>query len=83
MASKCRAMVLAKGKEVLPSIVFKLSKDLVLSTVAEEKLNASEEVVFEAVVAWGEANKGNANVSDSIADFIPHLCFDEMEHVSQ
>ena len=81
LARKCKAMVVAKGKEVLPSAGFsELPRDLVVSTVSDSSLTATEEVVFEAVVAWGEANKGAASVRDSIMEFIPHLRFDEMEH---
>jgi hypothetical protein len=48
--------------------------------VADEKLNASEGVVFGAVLAWGEANKGDGSMSDAAAGFMPHLRFVQMEH---
>ena len=57
-----------------------LLKDLATAVVAEEKLNASEEVVFEAVVAWGEANKGSGSIRDEVVGFLPHLRFCEMGH---
>jgi hypothetical protein len=51
-----------------------------MTVVANEELNASEEVVFEAVVAWGEANKGAGTVREAVADFMPYLRFVEMGH---
>ena len=55
-------------------------KELALAVVADEKLNACEEVVFEAVVAWGEANKADGSVCDVVASFVPHMRFVEMGH---
>jgi hypothetical protein len=81
LANKCRDLVLSEGKAVLEGGGFsELPKDLSLSVVADEELNASEEVVFEAVVAWGEANKGVGSLRDAVAGFIPHLHFVEMGH---
>lgn len=79
LEEKCKVLVLAKGTAVLEGGGFsELPKELALAVVADEGLNAKEEVVFEAVVAWGEANKGAGSVHDIFVDFIPHLRFEEM-----
>jgi hypothetical protein len=81
LALRCRDLVLSEGKAVLEGGGFgELPKDLALAVVADEKLNASEEDVFEAVVLWGEANKGAGSVRDAVADFVPYLRFVEMGH---
>jgi hypothetical protein len=81
LALKCRDLVLSEGKAVLKGGGFgEIPKDLALAVVADEKLNASEEDVFEAVVLWGEANKGAGSVRDAVAGFVPHLRFVEMGH---
>ena len=81
LAIKCRDLVLSEGKTVLEGGCFsELPKELALAVVADGELNASKEVVFEAVVAWGEANKGAGSVQDAVADFMPHLRFVEMGH---
>ena len=36
--------------------------------------------MFEAVVSWGEANKGVASVREAVADSMPHVRFIEMGH---
>jgi kelch-like protein 2/3 len=78
---KCKDLVMSEGKAVLESGGFsELPKELALAVVADEKLNASEEVVFEAVVAWGEVNKSLGSLCDAIAVFMPHLRFVEMGH---
>jgi hypothetical protein len=81
LGAQCKDLVLSKGKVVLEGDGFsELPGDLALAVVADEKLNASEEVVFEAVVTWGEANKGAGTVREAVADFMPHLRFVEMGH---
>jgi kelch-like protein 2/3 len=81
LALKCKNLFLSEGNTVLESDAFgDLPKELALVVVADGDLNASEEVVFEAVVAWGEANKNGGSVRDAIADFMPHLRFVEMGH---
>jgi kelch-like protein 2/3 len=78
---KCKDLVLSKGKAVLEDGgISELPKELAIAVVANEELNASEEVVFEAVMAWGEANKGASTVREAVADFMPHLRFVEMGH---
>jgi hypothetical protein len=79
LEAKCKLLVLTKGKAVLEGGGFsELPKELALAVAADEELDANEEVVFEAVVAWGEANKGVGSVHDAVVDFIPHLHFVEM-----
>jgi hypothetical protein len=81
LGCKCKDLILSEGKAVLQGSGFsELPKELALAVVADEKLNASEEVVFEAVVAWGDANKGAGSVCDAVAGFMPHLRFVEMGH---
>ena len=58
-----------------------LPKEILVALLSNEKLNAKEESLFEAVAAWGAANKGSgATVRDAVADLIPHLRFEEMPH---
>jgi hypothetical protein len=81
LGATCKTLILCEGNAVLESCDFsELPKELALAVVAEEELNASEEVVFEAVVTWSEANKGAGSVRDAVADFVPHLRFVEMGH---
>jgi hypothetical protein len=78
---KCKDLVLSDGKAVLEDRGFsELPKELALAVVADEELNASEEVVFEAVATWGEENKVAGSVRDAVIDFMPHLRFVEMGH---
>jgi hypothetical protein len=78
---KYKDLVLSEGKAVLEDgDISELPKELAMAVVANEELNASEEVVFEAVMAWGEANKGAGTVREAVADFMPHLRFVEMGH---
>jgi hypothetical protein len=78
---KCKDLILSEGRAVLEGGSFsELPKELAIAVVADEELNAREEVVFEAVVAWGEANKASNSVSDAITEFLPHLRFVEMGH---
>jgi hypothetical protein len=81
LGTKCKDLVLSQGGAILEEGDFSdLPKELALAVVSDEDLNASEEVIFEAVVAWGETNKGTARLRDAIADFIPLLRFVEMGH---
>jgi hypothetical protein len=81
LGTTCKALILSEGEIILQGGGFsELPKELALAVVADEKLNASEEDVFEAVVAWGEANKGDGSIQDAVADFVPHLRFVEMGH---
>jgi hypothetical protein len=52
LSLKCKDLFLSEGKAVLEGGDFsELPQELALAVVADEKLNASEEAVFEAVVA--------------------------------
>jgi hypothetical protein len=79
LALKCKDLVSLKGKAVLESSGFsELRKELAMAVIEDDQLDATEEVVFEAVVAWGEANRGSGSVRDAISDFISRIRFDEM-----
>jgi hypothetical protein len=81
VGDEVKHVVLSEGEVLLEGGGFDgLPKDLALAVVADEELNASEEDVFEAVVAWGEANKCAGRVQDAVAAFMPHLRFVEMGH---
>jgi hypothetical protein len=56
-----------------------LPKELAISLLREEHLEATDELLFEATVAWGEKNIGNGTVQDAIADLLPFIRFNEME----
>jgi len=78
---KAKEFIFEHAEKVLTAGGFdELPKAMVVSLLADEKLNAKEESLFEAVVTWGESNKGSGTVCDAVADLLPHLRFDEMPH---
>jgi hypothetical protein len=78
---KAKEFIFAHAEKVLTAGGFdEFSKAMVVSLLADEKLNAKEESLFEAVVTWGESNKGSGTMCDAVADLLPYLCFDEMPH---
>lgn len=68
------------GKVLVAGGFGELPKAMVVMLLADEKLTAKEESLFEAVVTWGESNKGSGTVRDAVADLLPHLRFGEMPH---
>jgi hypothetical protein len=78
---KAKDFILKHAEKVLTAGGFdQLPKAMVVALLGDEKLDAKEESLFEAVASWGESNKGSGTVRDAVADLLPHLRFDEMPH---
>jgi hypothetical protein len=78
---KAKGFIVKHAEKVLAAGGFgQLPKSMAVALLADEQLNAKEESLFEAVVTWGESNKGSGTVCDAVADLLPHLRLDEMPH---
>lgn len=81
LEARCSTMIEENGKEVLENGgLNELDKAAVVAIISNDKLSAKEEEVFEAVASWGEVRKGHGTAAAAVADLIPHIRFDEMEH---
>ena len=81
LAQTCKSYVLLQGNDMFVGNEFtELPKVLAMAVIADRELNASGEVVFEAVVAWGERNKADGTVADAVSDFVPCLRFEKMKY---
>ena len=83
MDAAAKAFIVKHAEKVVDAGGFAdLPKEMLVALLSNEKLNAKEESLFEAVAAWGAANKGSGggSVHDAVADLIPHLRFEEMPH---
>jgi hypothetical protein len=84
LREKCMDLILKNpNTEIMfaSSTIGHCPKEALLNLLKDDKLaGVGEETVFEAVMAWGEANKGNATASEAIQDFIPLIRFAAMEH---
>jgi hypothetical protein len=59
-----------------------LPKELLLSMMQGDELDVEEEVVFDAVLEWCEANKGEGgSVREEFAAFLPFIRFAALSHV--
>jgi hypothetical protein len=59
-----------------------LPKDSLLSMVQGDQLHVGEEAVFDAVLCWCDANKGEGkSAQDEFAAFLPAIRFAAMSHV--
>jgi microsomal dipeptidase-like Zn-dependent dipeptidase len=60
--------------------VVELPKEVVVELLAGDDLDADEEVIFKALVRWGEHNKdANSTVGDALQSMIPLLRLEAME----
>jgi hypothetical protein len=76
LAQTCKSYVLLQGNGMFVGSEFtELPKELAMAVVADRELNASGEVVFEAVVAWGERNKADGTVAHAVFRFRTLLAF--------
>jgi hypothetical protein len=85
LADKCLDLILRKGGQAIQTSGFLLlSKHCIIQLLSSELFTLDsrlqEQQVFLRLQAWAEANKGCETLSDTMADFIPHIIFCEMEH---
>ena len=84
LEEQCDDFILRNAAAVFKSDGVKhLPKDVLLAMLGEDgNLDVAEEVVFEAVAGWCDANKdGGASAKDEFAAFLPSIRFAAMSHV--